>query len=212
VTELNNSRIVWFSFKLLHDAIEVVLSDQRETVSEQTRYLLRELQALFVEDVLLSRREVVVVAARSAYPEYLTRSACICQADRTFGDAQRMAFYTKGAIKPEIPQILHAAAAVPFTREEAARLSESADAFDQRIGALISDDLDQGTRQDGSSYGVVLLSPPDDAATEHAPGDIVNDKIGESGQRFAWTMYQRHVKLADLMAGPATTSALDAAG
>src|SRR5438128_2154107 len=137
VAQVNDPRVVWFPFKGLSDAIDTVVTDQREAVSEQTRYLLRELQALFIEDGLLARREVVIVAARTAYPEYLEYRAYVCQPDRTFADAERMAFYATGAIKPEGPKMRYVVPQVPFTGEEAARRMASDNQLDWAAGTVI---------------------------------------------------------------------------
>jgi hypothetical protein len=67
-----------------------------------------ELQALFEEDNLLGDpRQVVVVPARDAYPEYLEYGAYVCQPRRSFKPVERMAFYCRGQIEREIPFIRH---------------------------------------------------------------------------------------------------------
>ena len=96
--------MVWFNFRTLHDAVDVALSDPTGTVSEQARFLLRELQALLVEDGLVDSDDVVVVAARFAYPEYLKRGVYVCQAERVFRDGlTHMGFYANSAIQPHVP-------------------------------------------------------------------------------------------------------------
>lgn len=57
---------MWFNFGSLHDAVDAAVGDPTGTVSEQARFLLRELQALLVEDGLVDSDDVVVVAARFA--------------------------------------------------------------------------------------------------------------------------------------------------
>jgi hypothetical protein len=106
ITAANDPRLVWFSFRSLYDAIDVAVNDPRGTASEQARFLLRELQALLVEDGLPDSDEVVVVAARNAHPEYLRRSVYVCQAKRSFRDGlTRMGFYANGAIQRHLPRI-----------------------------------------------------------------------------------------------------------
>jgi hypothetical protein len=48
------------------------------------RFLLRELQALLVDEGLVDTDDVVIAAARIAYYEYLPHTAYICQACRAF--------------------------------------------------------------------------------------------------------------------------------
>ena len=84
---VDDARIKWFSFAALSDAIDVALRDPRGIVTEQARFLLRELQALLEIDGLLDIENVVVVAAREAYPEYLERAAYVCQSGRASGPA-----------------------------------------------------------------------------------------------------------------------------
>lgn len=74
VGQLGDPRVVWFNFRSLHAAVDAALDDPLGTVSEQARFLLRELQALLVEDGLVDNDDVVVVAARFAYTEYLNHS------------------------------------------------------------------------------------------------------------------------------------------
>lgn len=66
VADLLDPRIVWFNFRSLYDAIETAVSDPAGTASEQARFLLRELQALLVDDGLVDSDDVVVVAERFA--------------------------------------------------------------------------------------------------------------------------------------------------
>src|SRR6266540_5476104 len=66
VTALQDPKAVWFSFRSLYDAIDATASDPTG-LSEQARFLLSELQALFVDEGLIDTDEVVIVAARFAY-------------------------------------------------------------------------------------------------------------------------------------------------
>ena len=94
VDELGDKRVLWLSFRALSDAIEEALADVRNSVSEQARFLLRELQALFVEDGLLDSDDAVVVAARVGYPEYLQHHVYVCQPNRAFREGlTHMGFY-----------------------------------------------------------------------------------------------------------------------
>ena len=88
---------------------------------EQTRFLVRELQALLEADGLLDTDDVVVVAARVAYGEYQNHAVYVCQPGRAFRRGlTHLGFYTDGAIQPVVPRIVAVADNVPFTAEEAA--------------------------------------------------------------------------------------------
>ena len=121
IAMLGDPRVVWFNFRGLYDAIDSVLDDTSGLVSEHARFLLHELQALLVEEGLVDNDDVVIVAARVAYPEYLEHSVYVCQPNRAFRDGlSHLGFYAEGAIQPYVARILHRADPVLFTSEEAA--------------------------------------------------------------------------------------------
>ena len=69
--------------------------------------LLRELQRMLMdEELIASSTDVVVVAARRAWPEYNELHAYICQPKRSFQQVKRVAFYSDGQIYPLVPLIL----------------------------------------------------------------------------------------------------------
>ena len=116
VATIDDARLKWLSFKALSQAIDDLLGDDRELVSEKEELLLRELQALFeVDNLLGDPRGVVVVPAGNAYREYLELSAYICQPRRAFKPVERMAFYCRGKIEREIPLVRHVVDEVEFT-------------------------------------------------------------------------------------------------
>ena len=198
VAQLDDARIVWFNFRSLFDAIEQTAFDPTSGVSEQHRFLLRELQALLVDDGLVDSDDVVVVAARFAYPEYLDRSLYICQAERAFrGGLTHMAFYANGAIQVHVPRIHYREDLVTFTDGEAKRRATGSDA-DKLIAAAIESDLQFGPREEGKQYQVFLLSAPNAPETVKLANAIVNDTVAESGRPWAWTMSQRYVSLFGL--------------
>jgi len=198
VSQLGDRRLVWFNFRSLHDAIERASVDPVGSVSESDRFLLRELQALLVDDGLVDNDDVVVVAARFAYPEYLARGLYICQAERAFRDGlTHMAFYASSAIQVHVPRIRYREDLVVFTLDEAA-IRHSGSETDRLIGAAIEADLGAGTREEGKPYQVFLLSAQDDPDTVQLPHPISNDTVVESGRPWAWTMGQRYVSLAGL--------------
>ncbi|WP_435111751.1 hypothetical protein [Nocardiopsis synnemataformans] len=207
---LADQRVVWFNFAALHDAITAVLDDALLAPSERDRFLLRELQALFDNDGLLTTDEVVIVAADLAYDEYLDTGAYICQPRRSFRDGlTHMGFYAQQAIKPEIARIEACEDRVPFTYAEADR-REANSGTDARIGAVIRRALEAGEREEGEEYMVFLLSGPEDAETVVLEAPVVNDTVASSGRPWAWTMGQRYVSLAALhKPGVRTTSDLE---
>lgn len=100
-------RVAWASFAALDQAIDELLKDSSEVVSEREAFLLRELQAMLVEERLVSlANDVVVVPARNAWPEYREFHAYVCQPKRAFQGVRRMAFYTDGTIQTLVPTIL----------------------------------------------------------------------------------------------------------
>lgn len=206
IEDLSDPRVMWFSFAALSDAIDAVLADPVGTVSEQARLLLRELQALLVEDALLDSDEVVVVAARDAYPEYLVHAAYVCQPGRAFREGlTHLGFYTHGAIQREVRRIRYGEDHVPFTAAEIAR-RRPGNEVDRRIGGLIEVLLDAGPRQAGEAFQMFLLSPADDQDTVRLANPNTNDTIAASGRPWAWTMGQRYVSLARLTAPGVTVT------
>jgi hypothetical protein len=198
VARSGDPRVVWFNFRSLFDAIDRTAFDPAVGVSEQHRFLLRELEALLIDDGLVDNDDVVVVAARFAYPEYLRRNLYICQAERAFrGGLTHMAFYSDGAIQVEVPRIRYREDLVNFTDEEAARRSSGSES-DRAIAAAIQEDLRSGLREDGKAYQVFLLTPPQDSDTVTLTRRIVNDTVAASGRPWAWTMSQRYASLTDL--------------
>lgn len=215
VDESSDRRVAWFSFAGLSDAIEDSLDNPTAHVSEQTRFLLRELQALFAAEGLLDNDDVVVVAARSAWPEYVDHAVYVCQPEpqRTFRPGlTHMGFYADKAIQPRLPEILHHKGAVPFTREEAARRREEGGEHNRRIADVIDDSPNVSPRVHGETYQVFLLSGKDDAKTIDLNAPIINDKVTENGRPYGWTLSQRYTSLERLRDPAVTkTSHLDAA-
>lgn len=201
VDALGDPRLTWFNFSALDAAMERELADTTGGITEQARFLLRELRALLVEEGLIDNDDVVVVAARRAYPEYLERSAYICQARRGFrGGLTNIAFYTDKAIQKPVPAILHREDDVMWTSEEAEQRRAGSDA-DRAIAELIDTDVRRGDASIhpiGEPHQVFLLTGPDDPLTVRLPQPIENASVSESGHPTAWTMGQRYTSLAAL--------------
>jgi hypothetical protein len=209
ISALADPRVVWFNFRALYDAIDAAASDPTGLISEQARFLLRELQALLIDDGLVDNDDVVIVAARFAYPEYLKHSAYIRQAGRAFRDGlTHLGFYANSAIQTHISRIRQREDLVTFTLEEAAARKAGSPA-DQLIDGIIETALRAGTREEGKQYQVFLLSGPEDQDTVRLAQPIINDVLSASGRPWAWTMGQRYVSLTSLtQPGVTVTSAL----
>jgi len=208
VAEAVRNRVLWLGFRELADAIRQVTSDATRLIGEQTRFLFTELVALYETDGLLTNDDTVVVAARAAWPEYQYTSAYVCQPDRSFrvGVVTHFGFYAEGAIQPLVPRIRKYLPSVPFTRVEAdARRA----AGEQEVGDLIDRLLNDGPRTEGSLYGVLLLSGPDDPATVRLAHAVQNDTTTRAtGRNWAWTIGQRYTRLDRLRSGAKVTSEL----
>jgi hypothetical protein len=206
VKDAVREQVLWLSFKDLADAISGVTADPTRLIGEQTRFLLTELVALFEADGLLTNDDVVIVAAKSAWQEYLDYSAYVCQPDRAFREGiSHFGFYYRGSIQSKIAKIRAYHPAVTFTRTEAARLR---DAGEHELADLIDQLLTDGARVEGDAHGVMLLSAPDNGDTTRLQAPIVNDTKTEAGRPWAWTLSQRYTRLDRLRSGVTRTSQL----
>lgn len=184
LTEVKDPRVAWASFEALDQAIEELLTDPSEVISEREGFLLRELQAMLREEELVSlANDVVVVPARNAWPEYCEFHAYVCQPKRPFQRVRRMAFYTGGAIQTLVPTILETQDEVLFEPGINAGL----------LGTLVDRVLAAGVREKGQLHKVMLLSPPDDSRTLKLEREIENDMTADSGRTTAFTQNQRYV-------------------
>lgn len=198
--DLNDDRVVWTSFALLDQAIDELLEDPQEVVSEREAFLLRELQAMLeAEGLLANPNDVVVVAARSAWNEYNETNAYVCQPKRSFQQVSRIGFYSKQNIYPLVPLILETHDDVEMTRNT----------HEGDLGVLVNRLLDEDRKEEGQRYKVFLLSAPDSTDTLKLPQPIPNDKRSRTGKVTAFTMGQRYVNSAALLEAR-TTSDLDA--
>jgi hypothetical protein len=206
VAENVRSKVLWLGFRDLADAISAVIGNPSLLVGEQTRFLLNELVALYEADGLLTNDDTVVVAARSAWPEYHRTSAYICQPDRSFREGiTHLGFYFDGAIQPLVPRIQQYLSSVPFTREEA---KSRRVAGDNNLANLIDEVLNDDSRAEGASYGVLLLSGPNDDETVVLAQPVLNDTVASTGRNWAWTLGQRYTRLDKLSSGVHRTSEL----
>lgn len=192
VHQLDDQRVVWSSFAALDQAINDLIGDDQEIVSEREEFLLRELQAMLLnEGLVATANDVVVVAARDAWPEYNAYHAYICQADRPFRPVQRMAFYTQGQIFPLVPKIREIHHNVEMTPEK----------HKGELRALINRLLIETPRREkGQANKIMFLSAPNSPETVVLGGPIKNDIVAESGKTIAYTQSQRYTSLERLRA------------
>jgi hypothetical protein len=128
-----------------------MLDDKYEVISEREAFLLRELQnMLAAEEILGSENDVVVVAARFAWPEYNQIHAYVCQANRPFQQVSRVAFYSKGQIHPLVPKILESYDDVVMVAGE----------YPGTLGALVERLIREQRREEGGRYKILMLSGP----------------------------------------------------
>jgi hypothetical protein len=201
VQELDDARIIWASFARLDQAIDELMRDGGEVISEREAFLLREFQAMLMRDGLVaSAYDVVVVAARRAWPQYHSWHAYVCQANRAFQAVDRIAFYTRGMIQPIIPKVLEVHPDVLIEKG----------AHSGRLGALIDRLFDEQPDREGGRNKVFLLSSPDSPETVTLAEGIINDLIASTGRATAYTQGQRYVSLEKLQRAKSTSDLVDA--
>lgn len=189
LTPLTDPRVYWASFAALDQAIDDLLADKTEVISEREAFLLRELQRMLDEEDLVSfPKDTVIVAAKRAWSVYQDVSAYVCQPDRPFQRVQYLGFYVDGEIRPTIPRILEVHERVVFTRGQ----------HNGALGALVETMLDRGLVRDGDEQKVFLLSGPDESDTIALKSGVVNDLRASTGATVAFTQNQRYVRLEDL--------------
>lgn len=148
--------------------------------------------------------DVVVVPARSAYDEYLSFAAYVCQPHRTFRAAERMAFYRQGRIEPEIPKIISARDDLVFSEDLVQALRSEEDLEANRVADLVEQLLKSGKRHRQESYKVFLLSPPNDEATIHLKAPIPHAGADGRPLPVAWTQNHRYANLDSILKANST--------
>lgn len=197
IEAIQDRRLVYASFAALHQAIDEMLDDKSEVISEREAFLLRELQQMLLEEGLIgSCKDTVVVAARHAWADYQALGAYICQPGRPFQGVNHIAFYASGEVKPLVPRIEEVHDNVVF---EPGRCSG-------RVGEIVTKALELKLRDEGTIGKVFVLSSPDETdKTVRLPGSIKNDLRSASGTMTAFTQGQRYVSLEDLLSAQSTS-------
>jgi hypothetical protein len=196
-------RVLWLGFRDLADQITAVVQDPSRLIGEQVRFLLAELVALFETDGLLAVDDVVVVAARTAWPDYLRWGAYVCQPDRSFRQGlTHFGFYTDGAVQYLVPKIRRHLPSVMFSPDEVLSLRAEGD---DELADLIDSLVSAGRRNAEESHGVVLLTAPDDPQTVDLGQIVANDTETAGGKAWAWTLSQRYTQLSRLRRATVTS-------
>lgn len=200
IGELKDKLLIWKPFSELHQAIDELLDDAQEVVSDRETFLLRSLQAmLFQEKLLDSPLDVAVVAAREAWPEYQRFHAYVCQPDRSFQEVKYLSFYADGQIQPLVARI----------RESKLRVEFTPGMHKGELGHLVEEMLAETPRQEGLEYQVMFLSPPEASETIDLGQPIENDIKSKSGKNWAFTLSQRYVSLEQLKIAKTTSQLVE---
>ena len=199
--QISDERLSWVPFSALDQAIEELLGDRTEIISEREAFLLRELQVMLEQEGLLDfEKDTVVVAARVAWDEYLEHRFYVCQPGRAFQPVRYMGFYKDNQISPRVPRII----------ERHDRVLMERGRHDGELGVAVGRILDLALRKPGAKYQVFLLSGPDDAQTIRLNTPIVNNLRSAGGRATAFTMGQRYVRLDDLRRAKRTSDLVTA--
>lgn len=211
-THANRHKITWFNFRTLNEAITAILGDDRLTVSELQRYLLRELQDLLAHEGLIDFADVVIVPASEAYGVYLERAVYVCQAGRSFRrGVHYVAFYADGEIKRHVARVM--------SHEDGVVISEGGmhvenhgfpgeDVVEERASRF-NELLEVGVIGAEEPFQIFWLSYPTDTNTVMLSRPIRNARADASGRGNAWARNQRYAKLRNLQAGFTDTDQLE---
>lgn len=208
IARVDDERVTWLSFLALDRAIAAMLEDPARLVSEHDRLLLTELRGLFAAEKLLIAHDTVIVAAKTAYPDYLRTASYVCQPGRSFRPGLRyLGFYSAGEIKPEIARIEYHEDGVVFSQKEARRLARSKRPVDRRIGGIMATLLGLGRRLEGGQFQLFVLSEPESAKTIRRDAPIPHPP-GPDGAIRAWTQGQRYADSTRLRTASTTADLL----
>lgn len=152
--------------------------------------------------------DVLIVAAKVAYPEYHSYNAYVTHPGRSYRETDWLAFLTKGAIQPEIPKIRYRRDHVSWTREEADRLEAAGDDVSLEVASLIRRTLEETERHEEGTYQVFLLTPPQSEETFTLRAPIRSTKLDHKGAPVALTFGHRYTTMDLLENQPTTTDEL----
>jgi len=230
INNLPADLVVWANFNAFYNAIaeiltmdEAWLTSSFSLVSEQDRFLLKELVQMFLAEGLLNSgpsNSVLIVPARHAIDDYLKYSVYLCQPNRSFQRVEYLGFYHGGSIDRKIAKILlPPIEEITLTKQgiEDVQKKETMDELTvNRLNNLVAylekekeEDNDK-TKRYGNCMKVFFLSSasPEDRDTIHLTQDIKNDLRNSNNRPYAFTQGQRYVPLSALQKNPRTTTEL----
>ena len=224
IQELSSDLVVWTNFNSLHNAIadiltmdEAWLTSSFSLVSEQDRFLLKELVQMFLAEGLLNNGpsdSVLIIPARDAINDYLKYSVYLCQPNRSFQRVEYLGFYHEGAIDRRIAKVLFPPVNEIELTEEGLEVARETEKIGQVIADLLQDLVGRLEKDQSQRYGdtmkVFFLSSHilEDKRTIHLKQDIKNDLRNSNNRPYAFTQGQRYVSLAALQKNPRTTTEL----
>jgi hypothetical protein len=152
------------------------------------------------EGLIASAKDIAVIAARAAWPEYQQFHAYVCQPERSFQLISRIAFYADAAIQPLVPKIIEVHDQVEFAAQR----------YRGALGDLVNALLGVKARQEGKYYKVFLLSAPDSPDTLKLRDRVPNDLRAKSGRTAAYVQGQRYVSTDALVKAVKTSDLVEA--
>ncbi|TNM69695.1 hypothetical protein FHN55_02810 [Streptomyces sp. NP160] len=203
-TEDEQLRVAWCSSAHLADVVDLALADglPQARASQHSRELLGELLAYWDAHGLRSLHDTVVVAGRTAWPEYLRTGAVITAPGRELrGGTTHVGFSVDGELAGIVPAVEAVHTGVRFTAASADRHREQGR---EQLAAVIDTSLADHTRTEGALYDVVLLSAPWDEGTVQLGAGVADS--GVTGRRGGWPQARRYAHLDELRAQSSTQS------
>lgn len=191
-------RVAWCSSAHLADVVDVALADglPQARVTQHSRELLTELLAYWDAHGLRSLHDTVVLAGRTAWPEYLRTGAVVTAPGRELrGGTTHVGFSVDGALTGLVPAVQAVHQGVRFTSASADRHREQGRT---QLADVIDAALGDHSRTEGALYDVVLLSSPFEESTVHL-GTGVPD-TASTGSRAGWAPARRYAHLDELRA------------
>lgn len=144
-------------------------TSDRQIPNERKREILRELVKLLIHEKLLPRTEpqVIVIAARVAWEEYLKMNVYICQPYRKFQPSEYVAFYDDNRIYKYIPRIEEKPIESVILSEEAiASRTDLKPEIKQRLINILSKIEHYRNERINKEVKIIFLSAPDGSKTK----------------------------------------------
>lgn len=198
-------RVAWCSSAHLAGVVDLALADglPQARATQHARELLTELLAYWDAHGLRSLHDTVVVAGRTAWPEYLRTGAVITPPGRELrGGTTHVGFSVEGELTGLVPAVEAVHTGVRFTPASADRHRERGQG---QLAAVIDTCLADHTRTEGAVYDVVLLSAPWADSTVHLGAGVPD--TGSTGRRAGWAQARRYAHLEDLRAASSAVAA-----